>query len=140
MSLRAARRLVGMRFNSTIELGGKTATGIPVPDAVVAALGAGRQPLVVVTVAGHTYRSRIGVRGGECKIPLSAEHREPAGAAAGDEFVVEIALDTAPREVFVPPPLAEALASHPAARAAFDRLSPSRRKALTLPVESAKTD
>jgi uncharacterized protein YdeI (YjbR/CyaY-like superfamily) len=39
-----------MRFRATVELGGKTATGIEVPEDVVAALGSGNRP--PVTVAG----------------------------------------------------------------------------------------
>jgi uncharacterized protein YdeI (YjbR/CyaY-like superfamily) len=33
-----------MRFRATVELGGKTATGIEVPEDVVAALGSGNRP------------------------------------------------------------------------------------------------
>jgi hypothetical protein len=53
-----------MRFRTTIELGGKTATGFPVPDEVVAALGAGRRPAVRVTIGSHTYRTTIASMGG----------------------------------------------------------------------------
>jgi len=52
------------RFGAIVELAGKTATGIRVPPDAVAALGAGKQPLVRVTVNGHTYRSKVAVRGG----------------------------------------------------------------------------
>lgn len=48
-----------MRFRTTVELGGKTATGLPVPAEVVEALGTGRRPPVRVTVAGHHYRSTV---------------------------------------------------------------------------------
>jgi hypothetical protein len=40
-----------MRFRATVELGGKTATGIEVPEDVVAALGSGNRPPVTVTIA-----------------------------------------------------------------------------------------
>jgi hypothetical protein len=46
-----------MKFRATVELGGKTATGIEVPDDVVAALGQGSRPPVTVTVGGHSYRT-----------------------------------------------------------------------------------
>ena len=46
-----------MRFESTVELGGKTATGIPIPDEVIEALGSSKRPPVAVTVNGHTYRT-----------------------------------------------------------------------------------
>jgi hypothetical protein len=129
-----------MRFRSTVELGGRTATGIPVPDDVVAALGAGRRPAVRVTVGGHTYRSTVAARGGRFLVPLSAENREGAGVAAGDEVEVDLELDTEPREVAVPPDLAAALDAEPAARSAFDRLAYSHRQRWVLSVEEAKSE
>ncbi len=39
-----------MKFQATIELGGKTATGFEVPAEVVAALGGGRRPAVDPTL------------------------------------------------------------------------------------------
>ena len=53
-----------MQFRSTIELGGKTATGFEVPGRVVDELGAGKRPAVQVTVNGHRYRSTVAVMGG----------------------------------------------------------------------------
>ncbi|MFJ9778010.1 YdeI/OmpD-associated family protein [Amycolatopsis sp. NPDC101161] len=49
-----------MEFRTQVLLGGKTATGLPVPDAVVEALGAGKKPAVTVTLGGHTYRTTAG--------------------------------------------------------------------------------
>jgi hypothetical protein len=129
-----------MRFRSTVELGGRTATGIPVPDDVVTALGAGRRPAVRVTVGGHTYRSTVGARGGRFLLPLSAENRASAGVAAGEEVDVELELDTEPREVAVPADLDAALDVEPAARAAFDRLPYSHRLRWVLSVEEAKSE
>ena len=129
----------GTAFRTTLELGGKTATGIAVPDEVVEALGSGRRPAVTVTLNGaYTYRSTVAVMGGRYLLPVAAEHREAAGLAAGDELDVELALDTAPREVTVPPDLAEALAADPAARAAFERLSYSHKRQHVLAIEGAK--
>lgn len=125
-----------MRFRATIELGGKTATGIPVPDDVVTALGSGKRPAVHVTVAGHRYRSTIAPMGGRSWIPLSAEHRTAAGVAAGDEVDVELRLDTEPRTVEVPADLAAALDD--ATRRTFDALSYSNRRRHVLSVEGAK--
>ena len=128
-----------MRFHSTVELGGRTATGIPVPDDVVTALGAGRRPAVRVTIGGHTYRSTVGARGGRFLLPLSAENRAGAGVAAGDEVDVDLELDTEPREVAVPPDLAAALDAEPAARSAFDGMAYSHRLRWVLSVEDAKS-
>ena len=56
----------GMKFTATLELHGKTATGIEVPEDVVTGLGAGKRPPVRVTINGHTYRSTIAAyNGGE---------------------------------------------------------------------------
>ncbi|OZM74633.1 hypothetical protein CFN78_04155 [Amycolatopsis antarctica] len=127
-----------MRFRTTVVLGGKTATGLRVPDEVVRTLDAGRRPAVTVTVGGHTYRSTIASMGGEFMLPLSAENRAGAGVAAGDEVDVELALDSAPREVTVPPDFAEALDAVPEARRFFDGLPYSQRRWFVLDVEEAK--
>ena len=104
-------------FRSTVELGGRTATGIQVPADAVAALGPARQPLVRVTIGSYAYRSKVAVRGGVFLLPVSAEHREVA----------------------VPPDLAEALSGEPEARAFFDGLSASRKGWFVTSIESAKT-
>lgn len=130
----------GTRFRAVVELAGKTATGIPVPPEAVAALGSGRQPLVRVTINGHTYPSKVAVRGGEYRIPISADNRAAAGVAAGDEIDVAVELDTAPRELDVPADLGAALDASPQARRFFDGLSFSRRQWFVLGVEDAKTE
>jgi hypothetical protein len=129
-----------MKFRTTVLLGGKTATGLPVPDDVVEALGAGKKPAVTVTLGGHTYRSTIASRGGQYLLPLSGENREQAGVAAGDEVDVEVTLDTAPRELEIPPDLAEALAADDAARTRFESLSYSAKQRFVLPIGQAKTE
>jgi hypothetical protein len=129
-----------MRFSTTIEQNGKTATGIRVPDEVVEALGSGKRPAVTVTINGYTYRNTIAVMGGVFMVGVSAEHRAGAGVAGGDEVDVDIALDTAPREVTVPDDFAAALDAEPKARATFDGLSYSNRSWHVLQVTGARTD
>ena len=129
-----------MRFSTTVELGGRTATGMEVPTEVVTSLGAGRKPAVQVTVNGHTYRSTIATMGGRFLLPLSAENRTAAGVAAGDAVDVDVELDTAPRTVEVPADLAAALDGDPAARARFDALSYSHQRRHVLAVEGAKAE
>jgi Bacteriocin-protection, YdeI or OmpD-Associated/Domain of unknown function (DUF1905) len=128
-----------MRFQSIVQLGGKTATGIPVPEEVVSDLGPSKRPPVRVTINGHTYRSTVASRGGEFVLPISAENREGAGVVAGDEVDVDIELDTEPREVAVPPDFAEALDRDEEARRSFDGLSYSQRQRHVLSIEGAKT-
>ena len=127
-----------MKFRATVELGGKTATGIEVPEDVVAALGSGSRPAVTVTVGGHSYRTTVARMGGRFLVPLSAENRTAAGVAAGDQVDVDIQPDTAPRQVEVPADLADALAKDDAARATFDGLSFTHRKEWVRWVEEAK--
>ena len=127
-----------MRFEATLLQGGKTATGIHVPDEVVAALGPSRRPPVRVTFAGHTYRTSVASMRGRFMLPVSAEIREQTGVAAGDELDIEIELDNEPREVTVPGDLAAALADAPAARERFEGLSYSNQRRYVLAIEGAK--
>lgn len=128
-----------MRFRTVIELGGKTATGFRVPDDVIAGLGSGKRPAVVVRIGSHTYRSTVAVMDGVFMLPLAAEHREAAGVAAGDEVEVHLELDTTPRQVTVPADFAAALDADPEARRTFDALSYSNRRFHVESVTGAKT-
>ena len=128
-----------MRFRGKILLGGKTATGIRVPDEVVASLGPSKRPAVRVTIGSYTYRSSVASMGGDFMLPISAEVRENAGVVAGDEVDVDIELDTEPREVSLPPDFADALDRDADARRFFDGLSHSNKRRLLIPIEEAKT-
>lgn len=126
-----------MKFNATLELTGKTTTGIEVPADLVAKLGAGKRPAVRVTINGYTYRNTLGVMGGRHLISVSADVRKAAGVAGGDKVAVELELDTSPRELAVPADLAEAM--DPDTRRFFDGLSHSRKQRFVLPIEQART-
>jgi hypothetical protein len=129
-----------MKFPATIELGGKTATGIEVPAEVVDALGAGKRPAVRVTIKGHSYRSTVASMGGRFMLPVSAENRERAGVAAGNDVDVDIELDTEPREVTLPADFAAALERNAKAASFFDGLSYSKKRWHILSIEGAKSD
>ena len=129
-----------MRFRTTIVQSGKNTTGIQVPDEVVEALGSGKRPAVKVTVNGYSYRSTVASMSGVFMVSLSAEHRAGAGVGGGDEVEVDLELDSAPREVTVPPELVAALDGEPAARATFDGLSYSNKSWHVLQVTGAKTE
>ncbi len=127
-----------MRFRTTIQLNGRTATGIPVPTDVVEQLGKGKRPPVRVTIGGHSYRSTVAAYGDVFMLPLSAENRGSAGVAAGDEVDVDIELDTEPRKVDVPADFADALAAEPEAKRFFEGLSYSQQRWHVLSIEGAK--
>lgn len=128
-----------MRFHATIELNGKTATGIEVPAEVLAALGPGKRPSVRVTINGYSYPSTVGSMGGRSLIPVSAEVRGRASVSAGDEVDVDVVADDGPRQVEVPADLSAALDREPAARQAFGRLSYTGQRRYVLAIEQAKT-
>jgi hypothetical protein len=127
-----------MRFRTTVELFGKTATGLRVPAEAVAALGDAKRPKVVVTIGPHTYRSTVAVYGDEYFLPLNAANRAGAGVSAGDEVDVDMDLDTAPREVLVPADLGEALDGDTDAWRFFAGLSFSHQREYVTWIEEAK--
>ena len=120
-------RAVPERFETTLEVEGRTATFFEVPLDVPAVFGRARPP-VRVTVGDHTYRSTIAVYGGRYFLPLNRQNREAAGVAAGERITVELEADTEERTVDVPDELRVALDADHEARSAFESLSYSHRK------------
>ena len=122
---------------------GVNATGIPVPDAVVAELGSTKNPPVTVRArkAGstgdwYTYRVSVGNRGGYI-LSFSAANRASSGLVAGDQLEVTIELDNEPRTIDIPEDLATALTK----AGLYDKflaLSPSKQRGFIDPIESAK--
>lgn len=128
------------RIRALLEQNGKTAVGFAVPEAVVLALGKGRRPPVRVTLNGYTYRSTVAPMGGRYLVGVSADNRAAAGVAGGQTHDIELELDEAPREVALPADFAAALDAEPAARATFDKLSPSNQGYHVSLLEGAKSD
>ena len=126
-----------MRFKAEVLSAGKTATGVEVPAKVVEQLGS-KRPKVRVTINGYTYRSSVAPMSGTFMLGISAEVREQAGVAAGDWVVVDLELDTAPRDVTAPTDLAKAFEEEPGAKRAFEDLSYSRKRWYVEGIESAK--
>jgi len=116
-----------MKIRALLEQSGKTAVGFSVPEDVVLAFGKGKRPPVNVTINGYTYRSTVAPMGGGYMVGVSAENRAAAGVRGGETHDIDLALDTAPREVELPADFAAALRADPAARATFDGLSPSNK-------------
>ncbi|MFE2322586.1 YdeI/OmpD-associated family protein [Streptomyces sp. NPDC059385] len=112
--------------------------GLEVPPEVVAALGEGSRPPVTITIEGHSWRSRIALLRGRHLIGLSHANREAAGVEIGEEVEVEVELDTEPRVVVEPADFARALDEDPAARAAYDVLTYSRKREHVRAIEGAK--
>jgi hypothetical protein len=83
---------------------------------------------VKVTLSRHSYRSTVSVYGGRFYIPVSKANRDAAGVVVGEVVNVLLELDTEPRVVEVPAPLAKALEKNRVAKAAWAKLSYSHQK------------
>lgn len=126
-------------FTTTLLQNGNN-VGIEIPDEVVAELGGKRVPVVVTIDGGYSYRSTTAVMGGRNLVGVSAEHRAASGVTGGQVVQITIVRDDAPREVDVPPALAEALAADPVAAAAWEKLAYSHRKEHVRAITEAKAD
>lgn len=115
------------------------AAAVVLDEAQIAAIGEGAKRFPVrATVNGHTWQTSVSRMRGEFLLGLSRGVREAAGVEAGDAVKITIELDTAPREVDVPPALATALAADPSAGEAFERLAFTHRKEYARWIEEAK--
>lgn len=124
-------------FEATIEAGRGGGALVHVPFDVKETFGSGR-PRVRVLFDGHEYRGSIANMGtGHC-IGIRKDIRAAIGKDVGDRVRVEVALDTAPRTVSVPPELAAALSAAPDAKARFEGLSYTHRREFAEWVTEAK--
>ena len=126
-----------MKFTATILQSGNN-TGIIVPSEVRDALNGGKNPLVVVTLAGHTWRSKVATMGDRLLVGVSAEIRGLTGVKGNETHEVELILDDQPRIVEAPGDLQAALDADPVALAAWNKLAPSHKKAHVTAIEGAK--
>ncbi|TDD80369.1 YdeI/OmpD-associated family protein [Actinomadura rubrisoli] len=126
-----------MKFRTRVEPP-EPMRGLEVPPEVVEALGAGKRPAVTITINGHSWKSRVAIMRGRFLLGLSKANRQAAGVVTGDEVEVELERDTEPRVVVEPADFARALDADPIARAAYDRLSHSRKREHVLAIDSAK--
>ncbi|MGW4892263.1 YdeI/OmpD-associated family protein [Kitasatospora sp. NPDC004240] len=126
-----------MKFHTHVEPP-EPMRGLEVPPEVVAALGGGARPPVTITVNGHSWKSRVAILRGRHLLGLSNANRRAAGVEIGEEVEVELGLDTEPRVVVEPADFARALDEDPAARAAYDNLTHSRKREHVRAIEGAK--
>src|SRR5207245_4684802 len=102
------------------------------PAKIVESLGPSKRPPVRVTINGYTYRSTVASFGGVFMIGISAEVREQARFAAGDEVEVNLELDTEVRAVSVLADFAVARRRAAVGGRSFDTLSDSDRRRLVV--------
>lgn len=128
-----------MKFKTTIVQTGNN-TGIEINEKTLEDLGGGKKPLVVVTINGYSYHSAVGKMGDKFMVSLSAENRKNAKVKGGDAVEINLDLDTRPRIVEVPDELQKALDKNKNAKTNFEKLAPSKKKAMVLSIKEAKTE
>jgi hypothetical protein len=127
-----------LRLTATLAPRGQAAA-IVLDEEQVSAVGEGAKRFpVVATVNGFSWRTTVTRMGGEFLLGFSRDVRRQAGVEAGDTIELALELDTAPREVEVPPALTDALAGDAAARTAFGELSFTHRKEYARWIAEAK--
>jgi hypothetical protein len=125
-----------MRFRAEVEPN-EPMRGLEVPRELVEALGGGKRPRVVITINGHSWRSRVAIMRGRFLLGLSNANREAAGVVTGEEVEIELEFDPEPPTVTVPEDFWRALDADPAVRAVYDRLTQRKREHLRA-IQSAK--
>jgi hypothetical protein len=127
-----------MDFTAPLELHGKTATGIEVPEKVIVGLNAGKRVPVKVTINGFTFATTVAPYNGKYLIPVSADIRANANVSAGDSLTVTIEVDATERKIAVPDDLTAAFKKDAAAKKFFATLSLSNQRGYVDWIEQAK--
>jgi len=132
-----SKKSKALTFHTTILQTGKNTAGIQVPEEIIEKLGAGKRPLVRVTINKYTYRSAVAVMNSKYMISFNPEHRKASGVQGGDETDVTLELDLEPRTVEIPKDLKDALIKANALDA-FEESAPSMKKEYVRQLEEAK--
>jgi hypothetical protein len=131
---------VGISFRTVLTGEGRTASGIVVPEELMAKLGPAKRYPVVVTINGsYTYRNSVSWYKGAFMISVSSDNKRAAGVAGGQEVDVTIEIDDAPRVLELPEEFSAALRDAGALEG-FTALSYSKQRTFVEPWSAAKTD
>ena len=128
-----------MRMKVYVAPTGKTTATIVLTqdqiDKIRGVPGKGRVPLAI-TYRGTTYRTSIALYRGQWMTVINKEMRD-GGLVPGQDYTVDLSLDTSERIVEVPADFAKAMRAA-GVRKAFDALSYSRRREQVQLIEAAK--
>ena len=102
--------------------------------------GRSKGPIAVRgTLNGAEFTQTLVKYSGIWRLYINAGMLRDGGAEVGDDVTIEIDIDPRPREVQMPAALADAFRKDKMAEAAFDRLTPSRRKEILRYLGSLKS-
>ena len=102
---------------------------VDVPPGVSRAFGKRGPVPVAGTLNGSPFRANLMPKGdGTHRLYLNGVMRKAAGVDVGDRVEMRLEFDPQPRMLSRPEALRRALEASPEAKAAFERLTPSRRK------------
>ena len=114
-------------FEAVIEGGRGGGAHVAVPFDAKEVFGSGR-PKVRALIDGHEYRGSIANMGSGYCLGVRKDVRASIGKDVGDTVRVEVAIDTAPREVYVPAELQTALDGAPEAAERYAAMSYTHRR------------
>ena len=127
-----------MSFSAEILSGGQGGGHAVVVPKEVAAQFSSKRPAVLALINGVEYRSRLAVYGGRSYLGLRKDLLRRLEVGVGDVIQVELVEDHQERVVVEPPELTAALAEHPPAKAAFERLPYSHQTEYARWIDEAK--
>ena len=127
-----------MKFKAKVIPSGN-ATAVEAPKEAIEKLNAGARPPVVITINGHSWRSRVAAMRGMHLVGISAANRKASKISEGDLVEVLLELDVEPRTVEEPEDVALALNKRKALRTVFDSLPFGLRRKHIASIEEAKS-
>ena len=130
---------MGISFRVKLTGEGRTASGITVPESLMAELGPAKRYPVVVTVNGYTYRNSVSWYKGAFMISMSSDNKRAAGVEGGQDVDVSVEIDDQPRVLELPDEFAAALRDAGVLEK-FQALSYSKRNSFVSPWSAAKSD
>ena len=92
------------------------------------------------TLNGEKFKQTLVKYRGAWRLYINGWMRQAAGVDVGDEAQVKLEFDPIPRIERNPPKLVQALAKNKTAKAAFERLAPSRQKEILRYLNAMKTE
>jgi hypothetical protein len=131
--------MVRFKVRLTTTPGAGHGSFVVVPRDVAAKLGLRGRPKIQAVIAGHVYRGSLMPMGdGTFGLGVLKAIEQAAGISVGDTITVELALDTAPRVVELPPDLRRELARDSKIAARWAKLSYTNQKEIARSIEEAK--